>query len=156
MTRDDIVREARSWINTPWRHEGRDRHGIDCAGLLVMLARAFNLSHDDIRGYARQPTGTGFLEHLRRHLDPAPLDGDLTGLVGIFSQKKFPCHTGIFSYLHGQPHLINARADRPRAQSARHRALRVELQGCVVEERFIDGCDGLNLIGVGRLPGMSD
>lgn len=26
---------ARTWLGVPWHHQGRNRHGIDCAGLAV-------------------------------------------------------------------------------------------------------------------------
>ena len=33
-----FVAAARSWIGTPWVHQGRARHGVDCIGLVVMAA----------------------------------------------------------------------------------------------------------------------
>ncbi|MGM0739747.1 MAG: C40 family peptidase [Bacteroidota bacterium] len=34
---------ARSWIDTPYRHQGRSRRGVDCAGPLVLIAQAIGI-----------------------------------------------------------------------------------------------------------------
>jgi len=35
----DVVRVARTWIGVPFRHQGRDRKGVDCLGVpIVVLA----------------------------------------------------------------------------------------------------------------------
>jgi cell wall-associated NlpC family hydrolase len=34
-----IVSAARSWLGVPWRHQGRTRQGVDCAGLVVLVGR---------------------------------------------------------------------------------------------------------------------
>lgn len=57
MSRLDLI--ARDWIGTPFRHQGRTRHGIDCVGLLYVCceslpAFAHYLQHD-IPGYSREP-----------------------------------------------------------------------------------------------------
>ena len=61
MTADDILAAARSLIGTPFRHQGRGPDGCDCAGLLVLLARALGIPHEDVDGYSRRPS-SGLLE----------------------------------------------------------------------------------------------
>lgn len=39
-TPGNIIAEARTWIGVPFKHQGRSRLGVDCAGLLVELLRA--------------------------------------------------------------------------------------------------------------------
>ena len=34
-----IVAAARTWLGVPWRHQGRTRQGVDCAGLVVLVGR---------------------------------------------------------------------------------------------------------------------
>lgn len=58
MTPSLITAEFRSWLGVPWVHQGRTRHGIDCAGLIVcalgnlgLLPRGFV----DPIAYGREP-----------------------------------------------------------------------------------------------------
>ena len=71
-TRADVIAEARSWIGTPWRHQGRLK-GIasDCVGLLIGAARARGLLAPDfdVTGYSRFPEPEFFRANLERFLD---------------------------------------------------------------------------------------
>lgn len=54
--RDEIVAEARTWLKTPFHHQGRLKGvGVDCAGVPVGVAQALGLSYADVAGYARMP-----------------------------------------------------------------------------------------------------
>ena len=66
---DAIVAEARTWLGVPWRHQGRSRAGVDCAGLVVLVARALELADHDSTAYGRRAQGQGFVEHFRGHMD---------------------------------------------------------------------------------------
>lgn len=110
-TANDIVDYARTWIGATWRHQGRgggaDR-GIDCAGLLIMVAQHFKLPHGDMIGYRRDP-GRQFLQHIKSHTIAAP--EPIHGAIGIFSDTNQPCHTGIFSVREdGRVSLIHSEA----------------------------------------------
>ena len=62
MTPDDILDAARALIGTPFRHQGRIPHiALDCAGLVVAVARAVGADYVDQTGYSRSPSG-GLLE----------------------------------------------------------------------------------------------
>lgn len=93
-TGNDIVEYARTWIGTRWRHQGRSTSGIDCAGLLIMVARHFDLPHGDMLGYRRDPS-KAFIRHVRNHTLPSR--EVLHGAIGIFNDTVQPCHTGIFA-----------------------------------------------------------
>jgi len=59
VTADDIIAAARAHIGTPFRHQGRvPGLGLDCAGLLIAVAREFDLEYRDVSGYSRRPDGT--------------------------------------------------------------------------------------------------
>lgn len=65
-TRVDIVDEARRWLGTPFRHQGRVLgEAVDCGGIIVMVARRFGLDqgYSDPVGYPAQPH-TDFVERL--------------------------------------------------------------------------------------------
>lgn len=38
-TKKLLLDEARTWLGTPFRHLGRSRRGVDCAGLLIEVVR---------------------------------------------------------------------------------------------------------------------
>lgn len=56
----DLVRVGRTWLGVPFRHQGRARTGVDCAGFLVELMRAAGQLPLDFAApaaYGRRPTG---------------------------------------------------------------------------------------------------
>lgn len=115
MTRDEIVTEARRWLRTPYRKRGRDEHGIDCLGLLVVIGRKFEIPHTDEQDYSDWPRhDLRILRTMAKYLLPVPpTSSPLPGMVGIFAERSLPGHSGIFSQRHGQPYLIHARARPP-------------------------------------------
>ena len=107
-----IVAEARRWLGVPWRHQGRGREGLDCAGLVVRVARALDLGDHDHTGYGRHAEGQGFVAHFSDHLDPLAIPAARDGDVALFAERAYPCHCAILSTRHGRPHLIHAHAMR--------------------------------------------
>lgn len=113
VTRSEIVSEARTYLNTPWRHQGRTRgQGVDCAGLVVLIANKYNLADDHAYNnidYPRRPNGT-FVGYFRKYAtakSPAlARDGDIL----VFSEGRHPCHVGIRTTFRGQPGVIHAHA----------------------------------------------
>ena len=143
MTRDDVVSEARWWIDVPYRRKGRSPTGVDCLGLLVVVAARWSIVHEDPQDYMDWPDpDRRILRELRRFLRPVPINGRRDGMIGLFSQEVFPGHTGIFSTKGGQPHLIHARTDANR----------------VVEEYYPIDPNGqpFRLIRMFALPGLED
>jgi len=69
-TKQDIIDTARQYIGTGFHHTGRVKGvGIDCAGLLICVARDLGLQHYDVQGYSRVPSGSEFERHLDTNLD---------------------------------------------------------------------------------------
>lgn len=116
MKRSDIVQEARKCIDYPFLHQGRNEFGIDCVGVVIRVGEHFNIPYEDLQGYARAPVDPKFLRHLRKYLNPAPINGSKVGMVGVFRQSIYPCHVGIFASDEktGVVTLINSRVDRRR------------------------------------------
>ncbi len=66
-TRRALVATARNYLDTPFAHQGRVRGvGIDCAGLLICVARDLELFHGDVTGYAPVPDERFFLAACER------------------------------------------------------------------------------------------
>lgn len=66
MTGLELAAIARSWIGVPWVHQGRSREGVDCAGLLIVVAREAGLIlPPSATDYTMAPQGS----RLRRECD---------------------------------------------------------------------------------------
>ena len=104
--REQIVTIARTWVNTPWKHQGRSRYGLDCVGLLIVVARELGMAVDDHTQYTHEPDTAVLLEHLRKYTTEIPVadagPGDLV-LMAIHGRRQ---HVGILTD-HG---LIHAAA----------------------------------------------
>lgn len=111
MTRAAIVAEARTWLGTPWDHQQRTKGvAVDCAGLVIGVARALGLvpADFDVTGYSRRPDGSLIElcdEHMRRIAQGAMQPGD----VLVMSIERDPQHMGIVGdYRHGGLSIIHA------------------------------------------------
>lgn len=68
----DIVREARTYVGTPWVHQGRSRQGLDCLGLTSVVARTTRGYTFDVLNYAAQASDETMLQLCRQHMQPVP------------------------------------------------------------------------------------
>lgn len=111
-TRKKIIESARAYLDVKWRHQGRSRHGVDCAGLVLLVGKAHGyLPQDlDVIGYARRPNKFTFLEPFRKNMDEKPLDQAKTGDVLIFADGPYPCHTGFQTEKYGEVYFLHAYA----------------------------------------------
>lgn len=67
---------AREYLGTPFRHRGRTETGLDCLGLLVIVAQRQGLTVFDKKVYGREPWKDGLREGLVENCGP-PIDEDL-------------------------------------------------------------------------------
>lgn len=68
-----IISTARSWIGTPFHHQGRLKGvGVDCIGLIVGVAAELGIVTPDQTGYARTPSAGLLRLALDRALTAAP------------------------------------------------------------------------------------
>jgi cell wall-associated NlpC family hydrolase len=68
LQRSDIVAAARRYLGVRWVHQGRTRHGLDCLGLVVTVARDLGLPVQDITDYGRLPDTARLRSELMRQL----------------------------------------------------------------------------------------
>ena len=62
----DIIREARSWIGTPWHHNQRCKGaGVDCVQFIAALAQSQGLDIGKLENYYRTPRGDELLDTMR-------------------------------------------------------------------------------------------
>lgn len=107
-SRDDVIEEARSWLEVPWAHQGRTRLGIDCAGLVIMVAHSLDLFTYDTTNYQRRTSGRGFLIHFRKCMAEKSVANARSGDVLLFRDKQFPCHSAIVAWRDGVPTIVHA------------------------------------------------
>lgn len=102
-TREQVCAEARSWIGTPWIHQGhRKGVGVDCGGLIGGVALALGLVERDFwtntfapfAGYARNPNGDSLARVLDAFMSRIDPDDAGPGDVAAFRFRSDPRHVG--------------------------------------------------------------
>lgn len=78
ITAHDIVSEARTWVGVPFRHQGRTRRGVDCVGLVIVVAQELRvlpstfIRNDYGRNPSRQELDEKIAAHCTRIDEPEP------------------------------------------------------------------------------------
>ncbi len=94
--REQIVRQARSYLGTRFHHQGRLRGvGIDCVGVLVCVAKDLGIECGDCRAYSMRPDGKTLQREMAAHCVPIKLDEAGLGDILVFRYDAYPCHVGI-------------------------------------------------------------
>jgi len=95
-TRKQILDEARTWIGTPYHHQGRLKGvGVDCAGLIVMVGKELGLSSFDVEGYSSSPDPVAMSKYLHDNLDRVHVDDMQVGDVLWLKVEVDPQHLAI-------------------------------------------------------------
>ncbi len=101
MTRLEVITELRTWIGTPWRHQGRRKGiGCDCLGVLVAAARAADRLPPGIRhDYHRLPYKNLLQETLDRYLDRIEFEDAKIADMILLTQRghEMGAHTGVLT-----------------------------------------------------------
>ncbi len=127
-----LISEARRCIGTKFRHQGRTETGLDCLGLLVIVAKVLELNDKlgnplhthDMLAYGHTPDGAALKEGLEGLLEPC--EAPLPGAIGLFEIDGSPRHLGIFgSYNDSLPCCTTVSRDEPK----RVRALKARPTG---------------------------
>ncbi len=91
-----IIREARTYLGTRFRHQGRDRKsGVDCAGLILVVANAVVPGFKfDFTTYNRYPDGTTIMRLALENMEKIPIEraghGDIFVMFDV--DPAWPCH----------------------------------------------------------------
>lgn len=106
ITRSRIVELARECLDTPFHHQGRQVGvGLDCAGVIVVIARALNYPLNDPLGYGRSPHRAQLEAAAMGAFDEIYVDDAGEGDILMMRFLKEPQHVGIKT---AEGHLIHA------------------------------------------------
>lgn len=105
VTRAEFVAEARTWLKTPYQHQGRLKGvACDCIGLVIGVSHALGLTDYDITGYSKRPDGR-LRPVMESQLEMVPLAAADAGNIVLFQWNAAPLHVGIFT---DKSHIIHA------------------------------------------------
>ncbi len=98
--RQDVVDAAREYLGVRWVHQGRQRkRGLDCLGLIVVVAEDLGYKPQDYLAYNREPDPLLLQELVNQQfikVDREPEAGDMV-LIHFHARRKSPYHFGIIS-----------------------------------------------------------
>ncbi len=114
IARATVVEAARSWVLVPWRHQGRNRNGIDCVGLVVVVCRELAIWDYDVAGYPRDPDGSFMAHFFAAGGVRIPLLAAAPGDLILFRDAIFACHVGFVAASSFGPTIIHAHTTRRR------------------------------------------
>lgn len=97
MNRQDVVNKAKSLLGIKYAHQGRSEKGLDCVGVLAMVADEFNYVYTDLEGYKRTPSASALIDLLKLNLDEIELSETEIGDIYLMrlGQGIKPRHTSI-------------------------------------------------------------
>lgn len=108
---------ARRYMGTPWQHQGRNRHGFDCPGLLVLAAAdcGCDLSEFDSADYVREARNGMLRKRIERALgSPIPEPEWAEGCVVMLNTHREPHHLAILTrHPEGGWSLLHTGAGKP-------------------------------------------
>jgi NlpC/P60 family putative phage cell wall peptidase len=103
VTSAQLIEEARTWIGTPYRHQGAVKYlGADCVGFLAELAVETRLITPQLRAqfptdYSRQPSAGELRRLCSGHLAPVPYASRAPGDIVLMRFAVEPQHLGMLT-----------------------------------------------------------
>ena len=92
----ELYEAAREFLGTPFKHQGRYVHGVDCAGLVILSAKMIGKEIIDVEGYHRMPDDKALIIAMDTQLKKAhrvPVVNDIV-LMAIGKNAQ---HVGIIT-----------------------------------------------------------
>lgn len=94
---NDIVYAATGLVGVPYRHQGRNQAGLDCAGVMIVVSHMLGLTDRDTTSYSRRPNVKEFtafmIEVGCKQLPMAQLaHGDILRI----NTAGWPVHLGVY------------------------------------------------------------
>lgn len=95
---DELIKECRTYLDVPWRHQGRSRKGVDCVGFILIALKSVKIPMLEIRGYSRNPDGVA----LKAIMDKQPSLYEVSapykkGDIALLRIKREPQHVALLT-----------------------------------------------------------
>jgi NlpC/P60 family putative phage cell wall peptidase len=121
VTPEQVIAEARSWIDTPFHHQAMLKGvGADCVGLIRGVSTNLGGPFDPVqwerfKNYSRTPNPRKMMEGIATFLLPVA-DGDLqlADVLHLQWRDEMPMHLALYATRDGRPTIIHALADARR------------------------------------------
>lgn len=100
IQRTELLAEARTWLGSPYKHQGRLHGvGVDCVGIVIGLAKFCGTPFKDVPAYLPDASDININIELGRWLQLLPMDRVRPGDVLTFwvRNERWPQHCGIVS-----------------------------------------------------------
>ena len=98
VTAQMVLDEARTWLDTPFHHQGRLKGvGVDCIGVIIGVAHALGISDFNTVDYGRIPNGNMLRALLEQNMLSVPIWDSRPGDIGLFTFEREPQHVAIFT-----------------------------------------------------------
>lgn len=108
-----IIEIAKTYIGTPWMHQGRMKKiGVDCAGLVVCVLKEFGYNVNfDVKGYNRIPEGVNLKNIAREFFDEVKFDEIKDGDILLFNILGNPQHIAFYLKENDIDYIIHSYGD---------------------------------------------
>ena len=105
-----FIAEARSFLGVPFRHQGRSRLAVDCAGLVACCLTAIGRPFEDRKAYGREPLQQQLRAMVALNFgEPVPMAEARPGDVVLMRFRGEPSHVAILGdYLYGGLSVIHS------------------------------------------------
>lgn len=97
-TGDEVVRVAKTWRGVPFRHQGRDRNGVDCIGLPIVVLAELGVvvpEFELLTDYPRIPPAGDFQRRFLRFCTRLP--EPVPGCVIVMKWERSLMHLAIYT-----------------------------------------------------------
>ena len=114
VTGKDIIKIAKTYLGTPWKHQGRVKgRGIDCAGYIVEVMKELGLDTSfDLEGYERIPDGQKLAEIANNNGKNILLKDIQDGDVILFNVLGNPQHLAFYYKENDIDYMLHAYGDK--------------------------------------------
>ena len=126
QSRIEVVETARTYLGTRWRHQGRDRQGLDCVGLVLRVARDLGLTEFEISNYGRVPSNRMMERVLAEQCCRTTLAEIDSGDILHLAFEKQPQHLAIVTDIG----IIHADNEYGVVEHGLNRTWRMRVRGC--------------------------
>lgn len=109
MNGQQIVDEARTWLGTPFKHQGRLKGvGSDCIGIVLEVGKSLGLIDLEVSGYGRSPDGILMQKTMDSYLDKVSFNTIQPGDILLMKFETLPQHVAFYTdigILHSYQHV---------------------------------------------------